>query len=95
MYSNFLRNENAWLKTSKKLKCLKSNNGGEYCSKEFEDYCSTNGIHRQKIVPRTPQENGVAKCMNMTIMERGRSMRLHIGLPLNMWVGCLYCCISN
>ena len=30
----------------KKLKCLRSDNGGEYCSHEFEDYCSTNGIHR-------------------------------------------------
>ena len=32
--------------TSKKLKCLRFDNGGEYCSLEFEDYCSTNGIHR-------------------------------------------------
>ena len=24
--------------------------------------------------------------MNMTIMERTRSMRLHDGLPLHMWV---------
>ena len=23
--------------------------------------------------------------MNMTIMEHARSMRLHVGLPLNMW----------
>ena len=30
----------------KKLKCLRSDNGGEYCSHEYEDYCSTNGIHR-------------------------------------------------
>ena len=29
----------------KKLKCLRSNNGGEYCSHEFEDYCSANGIN--------------------------------------------------
>ena len=30
----------------KKLKCLRSDNGGEYCSHEFEDYFSTNGTHR-------------------------------------------------
>ena len=71
--------------TSKKLKCLKSDNGGDYCSHEFEDNCSTNGIHRQKIVPRTPQENGVAERMNRTIMERARSMRLNARLPLHMW----------
>ena len=32
--------------TGKKLKCLISDNGGEYCSHEFEDYFSTNGIRR-------------------------------------------------
>ena len=69
----------------KKLKCLRFDNGGEYCNHEFEDYFSTNGIQTQKTVPRTPQENGVAKCVNMTIMEHARSMRLHVGLPLHMW----------
>ena len=72
--------------TGKKLKCLRSDNGGEYCSHEFEDCFSTNGIRRQKTVPRTPQEDGVAKRMNRTIMERTRSMRLHARLPLHMWV---------
>ena len=41
-------------KIDKKLKCIRSDNGGEYCSNEFEDYFSTNGIHRQKTIPRTP-----------------------------------------
>ena len=34
----------------KKLKYLRSNNDDEYCNHEFEDYFSTNGIHRQKII---------------------------------------------
>ena len=72
--------------TSRKLKFLRSDNGGEYCSHEFEDYCSTNDIHRQKIVPRTPQENGVDECMNKAIIEHARSMGLHAGFPLHMWV---------
>jgi hypothetical protein len=67
------------------LKCLRSNNGGEYCSKEFDDYCSYHGIRREKIVPRTPQENGVSQRMNRTIMEHARSMRLHVGFPLQFW----------
>ena len=28
------------IETGKKLKCLRSDNGGEYCSKEFDRYCS-------------------------------------------------------
>jgi hypothetical protein len=71
--------------TGKSLKCLRSDNGGEYCSKEFDDYCSYHGIRREKTVPRTPQENGVSERMNRTIMERARSMRLHAGLPLQFW----------
>ena len=47
--------------TVKRLKCLKSDNGGEYCRKEFDDYCSYHGICREKTVPRKPQENGVSE----------------------------------
>jgi hypothetical protein len=68
--------------TRKRLKCLRLDNGGEYCSKEFDNYFSYYGIRREKIVLGTPQENGVSKRMKRTIMERARSMRLHVGLPL-------------
>jgi hypothetical protein len=71
--------------TGKSLKCLRSDNGGEYCSKESDDYCSYHGIRREKTVPRTPQENGVSERMNRTIMECARSMRLHVGFPLQFW----------
>ena len=67
------------------MKCLRSNNGGEYCSKESDRYCSHNGIHREKTVPGTPQENGVSERMNRTIMVRARCMRLHAGFPLHFW----------
>jgi hypothetical protein len=68
--------------TGKRLKCLRLENGGEYSRKEFDNYCSYDGIRREKTVPRTPQENGVSERMNNTIMERVRSMRLHVGFPL-------------
>ncbi|KAH9288199.1 hypothetical protein KI387_032316, partial [Taxus chinensis] len=55
--------------TGLKLKCLRSDNEGEYCSNEFNDYYSKNGIRRQKTVPGTPQQNGVSERMNKTIME--------------------------
>ena len=47
--------------TRKRLKCLRSNNGGEYFSKEFDDYFSYHGICREKTVPGTPQERCVIK----------------------------------
>ena len=48
-------------KIGKKLKCLRLDNGGEYCNKEFDRYYSEHGIRREKTVPITPQENGVRK----------------------------------
>jgi transposase InsO family protein len=71
--------------TGKRLKCLISDNGHEYFSKEFDDYCSYHGIHIEKTVPRTPQENGVSERMNRKIMERARSMILHAIFPLQLW----------
>ena len=73
------------MRQEKRLKCLRFDNGGEYCSKEFNNYCSYNGIRRGKTIPRTPQENVVSERMNRTIMEHARSMRLHVGLPLQFW----------
>ena len=67
------------------MKCLRSDNGGEYCSKEFDRYCSKHGIRKEKTILRTPQENGVSEMMNRTIMEHARCMRLHAGLPLQFW----------
>ena len=75
--------------TNLKLKCRKSDNGGEFCSNEFDSFCSHNGIRRIKVVPRTPQENGVVERMNRTILERARSMRIHAGFPLNLWANAI------
>ena len=40
----------------------------------------------EKTIHGTPQQNGVAKCMNRTLNEHARSMRLHAGLPKIFWV---------
>ena len=71
--------------TGKILKSLRCDNGGEYCNKEFDSYCSHNGIRREKTVPRTPQENGVSERMNRMIMDRTRCMRFHAGFLLQFW----------
>ena len=42
-----------------KTKCLRYDNGGEFTSKEFIDYCKSHGIKIQFFIARTPQQNGV------------------------------------
>ena len=73
------------IETNLKLKCLRSDNGGEYISDEFKRYCADNGIKMEKTIPGTPQQNGIAERMNRTLNERARSMRLHCGLPKTFW----------
>nr|GEW88871.1 retrovirus-related Pol polyprotein from transposon TNT 1-94 [Tanacetum cinerariifolium] len=43
--------------TNLRVKFLKSDNGGEYSSREFIEYCAENGIRMLKTVPETPQQN--------------------------------------
>src|SRR3954466_783308 len=43
------------------------------------------GITHYFIVKKTPQQNGTAKRMNRTLMEKERCMRLHAGLPEIFW----------
>eukprot|EP00253_Pinus_taeda_P006476 PITA_06476 len=40
--------------TEKKIKVLRTDNGGDFCSKEFEEFCKKCGIAQQNITPYTP-----------------------------------------
>ena len=67
------------------MKALRSNNGGEFISGEFKDFCNTEGIRRELIAPHNPQQNGVAERKNITIVGVARA-RLHDqGLPIHFW----------
>lgn len=69
----------------KKIKCLLTDNGGEFCSLKFDNFCADNGIRRIKTVPFTPQKNGGAERLNQTILERARCMLSNAGLGKEFW----------
>lgn len=71
--------------SNKRIKTLRSDNGGEYISKSFENYLKNCGIHHQTSMPYTPQQNGVAERMNRTLQERGRCMMFNAGLTKDFW----------
>lgn len=70
--------------TGKKLKCIRTDNGGEYIG-PFNAYCREQGIRHQKSPPKTPQLNGLAERMNRTLVERARCLLSHAGLPRSFW----------
>ena len=54
-------------------------------SKEWESFCSVNGIARQHTVRAEPHQNGVAERANRTIMEGIISMLNESHLPGSFW----------
>ena len=68
-----------------KVKCLRSDNGGEYIDGGYNEYCVAYGFRMEKTILRTPQQNGVFEGMNRTLNEPARSIRLHAGLPKTFW----------
>ena len=53
---------------------MRTDNGGEFYKKEFEEFCKKCGIARYKTTPYTPQQNGVAERMKRMLMEKERIM---------------------
>jgi transposase InsO family protein len=64
VYKEMVENE-----MDSKIKCLRSDNGEEFTSKEFMDYYNRHGIKNKFSIARTPQQNEVVERKNMTVHE--------------------------
>ena len=71
--------------SGKQVKALQSDNGGEYVLNEFKYFYSKEGIQRELIAPHNPQQNGVTKRKNRTIVGAARDMLHEQGLPMQLW----------
>ena len=65
---------------------LRTDNGGEYTSTAFKNYCKSVGIHQELTVPGTPQQNGVAERFNRVSIEMTRCLLLERKLGKQFWV---------
>jgi transposase InsO family protein len=70
---------------SLKLKALRTDRGGEFTTTEFADYCAAEGVHRQHMMPYSPQHNDVVEHRNWTVVATARSMLKAKGLPGWFW----------
>jgi len=71
--------------TGKRIKKLRTDNGKEYLSKEFNNFLKEESITRQLSVEYTSQQNGVAERANRTLVEIARYIMLQANLPKLMW----------
>lgn len=72
------------------INCLHTDNGGEFLSNEFLDYCKEHGICRQMTCPDTPQQNGVAE-RKLAHLTSVCLCWIHDeqGLPRELWAAAL------
>ena len=54
----------------RKIKQLRTDNGLEFCSLEFDEYYKNEDIIRYKTMRYMPQQNGVAERMNRILLEK-------------------------
>ena len=71
--------------TRKGLKCLRSNRGGEFTSKEFEEFCNDKGIKRQTLAPRTPPLNSIAERRNRSVINYSKTLMMEKNVALKYW----------
>lgn len=64
---------------------MRTDNGLEYLSKEFDLFCKEKGVRRHRTVPANPQQNGVAERMNRTLLERVRCLLSSSGVSKQFW----------
>ncbi|GJW62077.1 uncharacterized mitochondrial protein-like protein [Tanacetum coccineum] len=68
-----------------KVKVIRCGNGTEFKNSEMNQFCEMMGILRQYSVAKTPQQNGIAKRRNRTLIEIARTMLADSKLPTTFW----------
>ena len=71
--------------TGRKIRVLRSDNGGKYTSGGFVDFYGREGIKREFTVPYNPQQNGVAESKIRTLVSAARAMIHDQGLQMYLW----------
>nr|KAJ0217213.1 hypothetical protein LSAT_V11C300138650 [Lactuca sativa] len=71
--------------TGLKVKQLRSDHGTEFRNLTLEEFCDHKGIGQNFSAPHTPQQNGVVERRNRTLIEVGRTLMIHAGLPMSFW----------
>ena len=72
-------------KTENKIKVLRTDNGNEYESKEFNEFCREVGTKRETTAAYKLEKNGVAERKKRTIVEVSHAMQCEKGFPKFLW----------
>ncbi|GJW48081.1 putative ribonuclease H-like domain-containing protein [Tanacetum coccineum] len=68
-----------------RVKVIRCDDRTDFKNKEMNQFCERKGIKREFSVARTPQQNGVAKRENRTLIKAARTMLADSKLPTTFW----------
>lgn len=71
--------------TGQKIGIIRTDNGGEYTSDEFEALLATEGIIHQTTAPYSSQQGGVSERVNRTLEDSVRANLIEAELPIGFW----------
>ena len=67
------------------VKCLRSDNGTEFMSTDFQTLLREKGIKHETSCPSSPHQNGTAERQWRTLFEMARCLLLEKGVPKVLW----------
>ncbi|KAG8486726.1 hypothetical protein CXB51_020278 [Gossypium anomalum] len=71
--------------TGLKLKTIRTDNGTEYTSAQFQALCNKAGVKHQLTNVYTPQQNRVSERKNRSLLDMARCLLFEKKLPKNLW----------
>nr|GFA51634.1 hypothetical protein [Tanacetum cinerariifolium] len=80
-YSRF-----TWVRFKVSVRRIQTDNGTDFINQTLRDYYEEVGISHETSVARSPQQNGVVKRRNRTLIEAARTMVIYAQAPLFLWV---------
>lgn len=73
---------------TKRIRC---DNGGEFSSHAFKNFCKNKGIIIEYTMPYSPQQNGKSERMNRTLQDKVRIKLAETKLPKTLWGEAVLC----
>jgi transposase InsO family protein len=77
----------AEVESRRKLKVLRTDNGGEFTAAECTAYCANECIKRHFSAPYSPQQNSVVEHRNQTVVAMAQALLKQRRMPSRFWGG--------
>ena len=71
------------------LQEIRTDNGSEFLSRDFQSWLLANDIHHQRSCVSNPQQNGVVERKHRHPLNVARALRFQSNIPLQYWGECL------